>query len=227
MNPMERGTSMEASQLNVDRPAPTERLTGPPIASGLPITIFTFGFALAMLSLSNAQVFTPKAAGLWVPVALGTGGLGNLIGGLWSFRTDGVFAATFGIAFGLFLVTTGLIVGFFAPGIVAAAGVGGFGDAFGSWLFLWAVFSILFAYGAFYVNAPAFIVFCGLVAIFLLLGIANVSSDGNLAVNLTKIAGWLGLFTAAVAWYLAAALVLNSTVGRDVVPVPLMRGDAT
>jgi succinate-acetate transporter protein len=210
-----------------DRPVssgPSSWPTGPfyaPVASGLPITIFTFGFALAVLSLSNAQVFTPKAAGLWVPVAFACG-LGNLIGGLWSFRANDVYGATFGIAYGLFLVATGLIVGSFGPGIVAAAGAAGFGGAFGSWLFLWAVFSLVFAYGAYYINAPAFIVFCGLVVIFVLLALANVG-PANLAVALTQAAGWLGLLTAAVAWYLAAALILNPTIGRDVLPIPLMR----
>jgi succinate-acetate transporter protein len=62
--------------------------------------------------------------------------------------------------------------------------------------------------------------FALLAATFFVLGIGNANeSDGVIEVG-----GWLGLATAAAAWYASFAAVTNSTFGRTVLPVkPLSR----
>jgi succinate-acetate transporter protein len=54
----------------------------------------------------------------------------------------------------------------------------------------------------------------------LLLGVGEAGAHANVV----KIGGWVGLVTAAAAWYASFAGVTNSTFGRTVLPVrPLNR----
>jgi succinate-acetate transporter protein len=69
-------------------------------------------------------------------------------------------------------------------------------------------------------TAAVSLVFILLAATFFLLGIGNAGPHPNI----TKIGGWVGLVTAAAAWYASFAAVTNSTFGRTVLPVvPLNR----
>jgi succinate-acetate transporter protein len=64
------------------------------------------------------------------------------------------------------------------------------------------------------------LVFLLLAATYILLGIGN--SGGSL--NTIKIGGYVGIATAAAAWYASFAAVINSTFGRVIAPVfPLRR----
>jgi succinate-acetate transporter protein len=64
------------------------------------------------------------------------------------------------------------------------------------------------------------LVFALLAATYFLLAIGNAGGH----VNVVKIGGWVGVATAAAAWYASFAQVLNSTFGRTVLPlVPLSR----
>ena len=56
-----------------------------------------------------------------------------------------------------------------------------------------------------------------LTATFVLLTIGAFNSD----VSVTKIGGWVGVATAAAAWYASFGGVVNETFKRTVVPIPL------
>jgi succinate-acetate transporter protein len=58
-------------------------------------------------------------------------------------------------------------------------------------------------------------VFALLAATFFVLGIGNAGAHANVV----KAGGWIGLATAAAAWYASFAAVTNSTFGRTVLPV--------
>jgi succinate-acetate transporter protein len=189
----------------------------PDIATGVPLAVACFGFSVAVLSLSNAHIVNPTAIGIFVPVALITGGLGMFTGGVAEFRRGNTFGATFGVIYACFLITTGAILQFFQPGITAAAGVDNFGDAFGAYLILWAIFTGMLTVGARYINLPAFIAFGLLTIVYVVLGINNIVQPTS--TTLAKIGGWIGLADAAAAWYLSSAIVLNATIGRDVLPL--------
>jgi succinate-acetate transporter protein len=189
----------------------------PATASGVPLAVACFGFSLAVLSLANAHIVDPRAIGIFVPVALVTGGLGMFTGGVAEFRAGNLFGGTFGVIYACFLITTGLILRYFAPGIIAASGVDGFGDAFGAYLILWAIFTAMLTVGAYYINMPAFIAFGLLVVVYVVLGINSIVQPQS--TTLAKVGGWIGLADSAAAWYLASALVLNATTGRQVLPL--------
>jgi hypothetical protein len=47
--------------------------------------VIAFGFSVMALSLTNAEIINIQA-GIFVPIAFGTGALGMLVGGLWESR---------------------------------------------------------------------------------------------------------------------------------------------
>jgi hypothetical protein len=58
-------------------------------------------------------------------------------------------------------------------------------------------------------------VFALLTLTFFALGIGNAGAH----TNIVHLGGWIGLATAAAAWYASFAAVTNSTFGRTVLPV--------
>ena len=82
-----------------------------------------------------------------------------LLRGIWEFRGNNLFGATFCAVYACFLFTTALILQFYAPMITDAAGATNFGHMFGAYLIVWALFTAMLAVGARYVNAPAFAAF--------------------------------------------------------------------
>ncbi|MET7990787.1 acetate uptake transporter [Amycolatopsis sp. NPDC005232] len=190
-----------------------------PTASGVPLALAGFGFSLTILSLANTGVVDQRTATLFVPVAMGTGALAMLVGGIWEFRGNNLFGATFCSAYACFLFTTALIVQFYAPMITETAGAANFARMFGAYLIVWALFTAMLAVGARVVNAPAFTAFVLLVVVYVLLGLANLIGSGATAIALTKAGGWVGLLDSLVAFYLCSAIVLNDVSGRGLLPI--------
>ena len=193
------------------------------VASGVPLGVFAFGFSVLMLGLANAELFNINAS-LFVPVAFGTGALGMLVAGLVEFRSSNLFGATFCIIYACFLFTTPMILRWFAPEIALdrVAGVGGFGDSFGAYLLVWAVFTAFLTYGAYYVNLPAFLAFLLLVIVYVLAGIVNITSPTSSF--LLNLSGWVAIVDGICAWWVGFGLVLNDMGPRPVIPMPHTRG---
>ena len=182
----------------------------PEAGVGISLAVTVFGFSVIMLGLFNAHVVTPNGSGFFVPIAFGTGFLGLLVGGLFEYRANNVFGGTFCLLYACFLATTGLMLKQFQPSLLAAAGAGGFGDAFGSWLLLWCVFTFALSLGAYHINMPAFLAFVLLAIAYLLLGTANIINTVSTANTLFKVGGWVLIADGLVAWYLGWALAVNA-----------------
>lgn len=218
---------------DVPVPIPALPATGPgnafpATASGVPLSVYAFGFAVGILGLVDTGILNSTTSAIFIAVAFGTGAVGLLIGGLWDFLGGNLFGGTFGVAYALFLFTTALIQKFFAPSMIAKAGAGGFGNAFGAWLILWAIFTALLAIGARTINMPAFLAFVLLAALYLILAIASIGGTAAWAGTLTKIGGWVALADGIAAWYLGTGILLNATMGRDILPLwPYRRVTAT
>jgi uncharacterized protein len=189
------------------------------VASGVPLAVFGFGFSVIVLSMANAEFFNPSAS-LFVPVAFGTGALAMLVGGLMEFRNGNLFGATFGVAYACFLFTTPMILRWFGPEISLGrvAGLGGFGDSFGAYLLLWALFTAFLTYGAFYVNLPAFLAFFLLILVYVGAGIVNITAPTTS--TLIHITGWIGILDGICAWWVGFGLVLNDMGPRPLIPMP-------
>ena len=199
--------------------APAQPASNPPQPGvGVSLSVGVFGFSVIILGLAEARVFTPNAVGIFVPVAMGLGAFGLLFGGYFELRANNIFAGTFSFLYAGFLLATGLILRTFAPGIIDAAGAGGFGDAFGAWLLIWCVFTAGLTVGAYHINMPAFLAFALLAVAYLLLGLANIGESGSTVDFLTKAGGWVLIADGLAAWYLSWGLAVNSVIG-DKIPL--------
>jgi len=89
------------------------------------------------------------------------------------------------------------------------------GHAVGLYLIAWGIFTTYMFVASLRTTAAIAVVFALLAVTFFLLGIGD--SGGH--ENITKAGGWVGLATAAAAWYASFAAVTNSTFGRTVLPV--------
>jgi succinate-acetate transporter protein len=205
-----------------DRPAPTV-VESTPAADPAPLGLAGFALTTFLLSGHNAS-WIPDL--IWIGPAIFYGGMAQFLAGMWEFRNRNVFGATAFSTYGGFWMGLGLFV------VLAETTkfVGGFagGDLTNSlawFLFAFAVFNTYMLLGSTRVNVAVFLVFLTLEAteILLVIGFFNISHGGSEFWLHTG--GWVGILTAAVAWYTSAAGVMNGVAGKTVFPVggPLVR----
>lgn len=188
-----------------------------PVANGVPTSVFGFAIVVTMLSLANSGILSSGTT--FVPIAMVLGFLAIGIGGLYELRNGDIFGGTFGVVYATFLLTTGVILRFFAPAADAdAATVNGFGDEVGAFFLLAALLSVVFALAARLVNLTAVLAFALLAGVLLFAGLANIIG-GDTGASLTKIAGYIGLLDGVAAFYLASGILLNVMHGRDMLPL--------
>jgi succinate-acetate transporter protein len=194
-----------------------------PVADPAPLGLAGFALTTFLLSGHNAS-FIPDL--IWVGPALFYGGLAQLLAGMWEFRNRNVFGATAFSTYGAFWMALGIFV------VLAETTkfVGGFkgGDLTNSlawFLFAFLMFNTYMLLGSMRVNIAVFLVFLTLevTELVLAIGFFNLSHGGTSW--WLHAGGWVGIATAAVAWYASAAGMLNGQSGKKVLPVgaPLMR----
>jgi len=188
-----------------------------PAADPAPLGLAGFALTTFLLSGHNAS-WIPDL--IWVGPALFYGGAAQLLAGMWEFRNRNVFGATafstyggFWMGLGIFVVlaeTTGFLGTFKGADLT---------NALAWYLFAFAVFNTYMLIGSLRVNVAVFLVFLTLeiTEILLVIGFFNDSHGGTAWWQ--HAGGWMGIVTAAVAWYTSAAGVMNGTAGRKVFPV--------
>jgi succinate-acetate transporter protein len=89
------------------------------------------------------------------------------------------------------------------------------------YLWAWAIFTTYMFLASLRTTAAVSLVFLLLAATYILLAIGYMGSGHP---SITHAGGYVGIVTAAAAWYASFAAVLNSTFGRVIAPVvPLRR----
>ncbi len=202
-----------------------ERLTFSPVADPAPLGLAAFALTTFLLSGHNAS-FIPD--GVWVGAALFYGGAAQLFAGMWEFRNRNVFGATAFSTYGGFWLSLGIFV-------VLLTGSSGFAGLFkGSdvpnseawFLIAFAIFNTYMMLWSLRVNLAVFAVFATLEATEILLAIGFFRIAHGESAYMLHVGGWMGIVTAAVAWYTSAAGVVNGMAPRPIVPVgrPLFGG---
>lgn len=212
---------MEAA--TVERRDPTagesaraREIVGITIADPGPLGLAGFAMTTFVLSMFNAKLVGSGGEPVVYGLALAYGGLAQLLAGMWEFRTGNTFGAVAFTSYGAFWISFWALVTFFAKDIPAAD----VGHAVGLYLIAWGIFTTYMFIASLRTTAAIALVFVLLAATYFLLGIGNAGAH----TNIVKIGGWVGLATAAAAWYASFAAVTNSTFRRTVLPVfPLMR----
>lgn len=165
-----------------------------------------------VLSVFNASLISnTKLVAVVLPLALFYGGLGQLLAGMWEFRRGNTFAATAFGSFGAFWLAFFVWDRYIASTLPAAD----LHKAEGLFLLAWTIFTAYMTVAALRVNLAIVGVFVFLTLTFLFLTIGAFGQSSAM----TKVGGWLGLVTAAIAWYASFAAVTNATWKRDVLPV--------
>jgi hypothetical protein len=196
-----------------------------PAADPAPLGLAAFALTTFMISGHNAT-FIPDL--IWVGAALFYGGLTQLLAGMWEFRNRNVFGATafstyggFWMSLGAFIVLaevsksfSGALTGANLPNALA-------------WFFVaFAIFNTYMLLWSTQVSVAVFMVFLTLEATEIVLAIGNFDAgNGSLNNGWIHVGGWIGIATAACAWYASAAGVINGMKSRIVLPVgaPLTR----
>jgi succinate-acetate transporter protein len=173
----------------------------PATAPGVPLSAFAFAFAVGFLGLVKTGILSSAANDMFIAVAFGIGAVGLLVGGLWEFRGGELFGGTFGVGYAGFLFSTGLILKFFAAAVIASAGPIAFGDAFAA------------------ISLAALAPFALAFVVLILLAIAGLGGTASWVSAVTRIGGWVAIADGFAAGYLASALLLNTTIGREVLPM--------
>ncbi|MFG2790899.1 acetate uptake transporter [Streptomyces sp. NPDC048419] len=182
------------------------------IADPGPLGLAGFAMTTFVLSVFNANLITDqKLAAVVLPLALFYGGLAQLLAGMWEFRKGNTFGATAFCSFGAFWLAYAAYAKFVVPGLPVSTAH----QATGLFLLAWAVFTVYMTVAATRTTGAILAVFATLSATFIVLCIAEFAQSPGT----TKAGGWIGLVTAACAWYASFAGVTNSTYQRPVVPV--------
>jgi len=184
-----------------------------------------FALTTLIFSLVNAGIIQQgedpgqQIINLFLPLALFYGGLAQLIAGLFEFRTGNTFALTGFVSYGAFWIALAVLNLMARQGVIAETRLV---EAQG-WFFLgWAIFTFIMLIASFGLNIGLVVVFVLLFATFVLLTIADLNGGhpaGGIGLLFGHIGGYVGIVTALAAWYVAAADVINDTMGRQVLPL--------
>lgn len=186
-----------------------------PIADPGPLGLAAFALTTFMLSMFNADLLGAGGEPVVFGLALAYGGLAQVLAGMWEFRTGNTFGAVAFTSFGAFWLSFWAFVQFFEKDVPKADS----GHAVGLFLIAWGIFTLYMFVASLRTTAAIATVFALLTVTFFVLGIGNAGAH----TNIVHVGGWLGLATAAAAWYASFAAVTNSTFGRVVLPVVPLR----
>ena len=202
----------------------------PPAADPAPLGLSAFALTTFVFSLVNAGIIaqgpdpSQQIINLFLPLALFYGGIAQLIAGILEFRTGNTFGLTAFGSFGMFWVSLAVLNLMARQGIVAETRLA---EAQG-WFFLaWAIFTAFMLIGTFGLNVGLMVTFVLLLLTLILLTIADLSGGpeaGGTPLLFAQLGGYAGIITAIAAWYVAAADVINDTLGREILPVGPLGG---
>jgi uncharacterized protein len=180
------------------------------VADPAPLGLAAFAMTTLALSLGNANVW-PAGVSAALALALVYGGVGQLLAGMWEFSRRNTFGAIAFTSYGAFWISFYVFGRFELGGLTVAAA----DQASGVFLLGWTILTFYLLIASLRVNLAVVGVFLALTITFVLLTIGNFEAKNSII----KIGGWVGVVTAAIAFYASAAGVINETFKKTVVPV--------
>jgi succinate-acetate transporter protein len=197
---------------NTIDPAPTKApfSAGASFADPGPLGLAGFALTTFVLSVYNAGLIG-TGEGVVLGVALAYGGIAQLLAGMWEFVKGNTFGALAFSSYGAFWISFWYLLNHIptdAKGRDLTHGLG-------LYLLAWGIFTLYMFIASFRTTGAIMAVFAMLTLTFFALAIGNFGSS----TDWVKLGGWLGLITAALAWYGSFAGVTNSTFKKVVLPV--------
>lgn len=202
----ERAAHVTGRGVKFDQAGPSRFIADP---AGLGLA--AFALSTMVLSVINVGLLPKADAPVALGLALAYGGGVQLLAGMWAFIKNDTFAAVALSSYGGFWISFYVLERVLLPQIPKADQAG----ALTLYLACWGFFSFYMWIASFRVSASIMAVFLTLWPAYLFLALGKiVGSD-----VLFHIGGGFGMATAACAWYASAAIVMNKTFARQVLPV--------
>jgi succinate-acetate transporter protein len=206
----------EADVAPAPEPEPKVYVTAPVTANPAALGLAGFALSTFILSMFNAHFINNAGLPILFGVILFYGGVAQFLAGMWEFRTGNTFGATIFGSYGAFWLALWAFYTLYAKSVPPLV----LGHAVGVFLWGWAGFTAMLFVASLRTTGAVATTVLLLVVTEVVLAIGN---DGG-SVSTIKIGGYLGLATAAAAWYTLWAIVLESTYKRSILPVyPLAR----
>lgn len=179
--------------------APARRLGNPG-----PLGLFSFASTTLILSLYNTGARGIATPNVVVGMALGVGGLAQLLAGMWEFATGNTFGATAFTSYGGFWLS---FASLYVPGsgiLTAYSNPAELRSALGIYLITWFAFTFIMLIAALRRNVGLIALFFFLTVTFMLLAIGEFLNNASVH----KAGGALGIITALIAYYVGLAELL-------------------
>jgi uncharacterized protein len=188
----------------------------PPIIDPGPLGLAALAVTLFAFSIANANVWG-SGADAALALALVYGGAIQILAAVWEFVRKNTFGSLMFGTFGAFWVSYYVLAKFVIPEVRTPS----VPEALGVFLLGFAVVAFYMIVASLRVSAAMVVLFVLLTATLTVLTIAQFEASNTLI----KAGGWIGVVTAAVAFYASFAGVVNETFGSEVIPVlPLSLG---
>lgn len=173
--------------------------------------VTAFATTSFMLGMYNAGLLGAGGAVIVIPVAFFYGGLIQIIVAILEVMRGNLFGAVVFGTYGPFWVIYGLIVQFYAAKVPS----GDVDSAIALFLAVFAVVTFYFFLASLRTDVILVVVFA---LIFIGLVLLAIGVGGHYPV-ITKAGGWVTLAFAVLAWYHAAAQMINASFGKSLAPL--------
>ncbi|BAI62810.1 conserved hypothetical protein [Methanocella paludicola SANAE] len=183
----------------------------PALANPAPLGLMGFGMTTVLLNLLNAGLISSTAWSMILAMGMFYGGVAQIIAGIMEFRKGNTFGTTAFTSYGLFWISLVALLIFPRLGWFPAPD----GISMAAYLAMWGLFTAYMFVGTLKKNKALQFVFASLAILFFLLAAGDFTGIGWIK----TLAGLEGIVCGFSAIYLAAAEVLNETMGRQVLPI--------
>lgn len=197
---------------SIDAEVPTVPGTTPTTwGDPFPLGLASFGISALVLSSVMSGIVDAAALPAVLPLALALGFATELLAGLVHYRRGETFPALVFTAYAGFWLSYALLVQFYGP-MVTADGAA----ITGMFLLAWALFTSYMLLAALRTNTTTIVIFVLLAGVFYLAAFGSFLGSAALG----QTAGYVLILDALVALYASAAIIVNTTWDRTVLPVP-------
>ncbi|KRA31316.1 MULTISPECIES: acetate uptake transporter [unclassified Nocardioides] len=176
-----------------------------------PLGLASFGISALVLASVMSGLIDAAATPAVLSLALALGFTTELIAGVIHFRRGETFAGMVFTTYAGFWLSYALLVQFYAP-MVTTDGAA----ITGMFLLAWAVFTTYMLLAALRTNTTTIAIFTLLSAVFYLAALGAFTESAALG----HLAGYILVVDALIALYASAAIIVNTTWERTVLPVP-------
>jgi succinate-acetate transporter protein len=193
-------------------PAVVAPAFGAGIADPGPLGLAAFALTTFVLSVVNAGLIPAAVGGIFLGLALFYGGIVQVFAGMWEFVKGNTFGALAFSSYGAFWMS----LWYFRANVdLSAQAPEDAKKALGVFLLGWTIFTLYMLVCTLRLNGMLIAVFGVLTLTFIALALGDLMNQPNF----TKVGGYLGILTAALAWYGSFAGVINASWKRVVLPV--------